>query len=151
MSDKTNIFANEHSESPAQVIRQTMSVSLNDDDEPVVSFATNRGKGSGAQTLPVDQYREYVETLEGYSDSGIPESEEETLSAAETVRRTIRLEDGTISFRVRSGKGAKPAKLGSGDFSEVVELLRSTVDAVEAAGQKLSPSAIDEDEESADE
>ena len=145
------MFANEHSVSPAQVIRQTMSVSLNDDDEPVVWFATNRGKGSGAQTLPVDQYREYVETLEGYSDSGIPESEEETLSAAETVRRTIRLEDGTISFRVRSGKGAKPAKLGSGDFSEVVELLRSTVDAVEAAGQKLSPSAIDEDEESADE
>jgi len=137
MSDKTNIFASDHSESPAQVIRQTMSVSIDDDGTPMVSFATNRGKGSGAQVLPVGQYRDYVMALEGYSQNGIPEAEDENLSAAETVRRTIRLEDGQISFRVRSGKGSKPAKLGSEDFTEVVELLRSTVDAVEAAGNKL--------------
>lgn len=143
MSDKTNIFANDHSESPAQVIRQTMSVSVDDNGSPQVSFATNRGKGSGAQVLPVEQYREYVTTLEGYAESGIPEAEDENLSAAETVRRTIRQDDGQISFRVRSGKGSKPAKLGTEDFSEVVELLRSTVDAVENAGLKLS-SPIDE-------
>jgi len=138
MSDKTNIFASDHNESPAQVIRQTMSVSVDEDGTPMVSFATNRGKGSGAQVLPVEQYRDYVMALEGYSENGIPESEDENLSAAETVRRTIRQDDGQISFRVRSGKGSKPAKLGSEDFSEVVELLRSTVDAVEAAGNKLS-------------
>ena len=45
-----------------------------------------------------------------------------------------------VSFRVRSGKGAKPAKLGAGDFQEVVELLRSTVEAVENAGAKLTSS-----------
>ena len=138
MSDKTNIFANDHSESPAQVIRQTMSVSVDDEGTPQVSFATNRGKGSGAQTLPVDQYRDYVMALEGYAENGIPEAEAENLSAAETVRRTIRQDDGQISFRVRSGKGSKPAKLGTEDFSEVVDLLRSTVDAVENAGEKLS-------------
>jgi len=138
MSDKTNIFANDHSESPAQVIRQTMSVSVDDEGTPQVSFATNRGKGSGAQTLPVDQYRDYVMALEGYAENGIPEAEAENLSAAETVRRTIRQDDGQISFRVRSGKGSKPAKLGAEDFSEVVDLLRSTVDAVENAGEKLS-------------
>jgi len=147
MSDKTNIFANEHNESPAQVIRQTMAVSLDDGGEPVITFATNRGKGSGAQTLPVGEFREYVETLEGYVKGGIPESEEELLSASETVRRTIKQEDGVISFRVRSGKGAKPAKLGSDDFSEVIELLRSTVDSVEAAGASLAPA----DEADADE
>ena len=76
--------------------------------------------------------------LEGYSENGIPEAEDENLSAAETVRRTIRQDDGQISFRVRSGKGSKPAKLGAEDFSEVVDLLRSTVDAVENAGLKLS-------------
>ena len=140
MSDKTNIFASEHNESPAQTIRQTMAVSLSDDGEPVVSFATNRGKGSGAQILPVEDYREYVETLEGYVDRGIPETaEQELLSAAETVRRTIKSEDGQISFRVRSGKGAKPAKMASGEFGEVVELLRSTVDAVEQAAGQLAP------------
>jgi len=142
MSDKTNIFASDHTESPAQVIRQTMSVSVNDEGTPQVSFATNRGKGSGAQVLPVDQYRDYVMALEGYSENGIPEAEDENLSAAETVRRTIRQDDGQISFRVRSGKGSKPAKLGTEDFSEVVDLLRSTVDAVENAGLKLSASDL---------
>ena len=145
MSDKTNIFANEHNESPAQTIRQTMAVSLSDSGEPVISFATNRGKGSGAQVLPVSEYREYVETLEGYSKDGIPETgEEELLSASETVRRTIKQDDGMISFRVRSGKGAKPAKLDAADFGEVVELLRGTVDAVERAGLSLAPAADDE-------
>lgn len=143
MSDKTNIFANEHNESPAQVIRQTMSVSVDDDGNPMISFATNRGKGSGAQVLPVSQYRDYVMALETFATKGIPEAEDENLTAAETVQRTIRQDDGQISFRVRSGKGAKPAKLATTDFEEVVELLRSTVDAVEAAGTKLSSSADD--------
>ena len=138
MSDKTNIFSSDHNESPAQVIRQTMSVSIDDDGTPMVSFATNRGKGSGAQVLPVEQYRDYVMALEGFAQNGIPEAQDENLSAAETVRRTIQLDDGQISFRVRSGKGAKPAKLGAGDFQEVVELLRSTVEAVENAGAKLA-------------
>jgi len=61
------------------------------------------------------------------------------LSAAETVRRTIKSEDGVISFRVRSGKGAKPAKMAAGEFGEVVDLLRSTVDAVEQAAGQLAP------------
>jgi len=147
MSDKTNIFASEHNESPAQVIRQTMAVSLNDDDEAVISFATNRGKGSGAQILPVEEYREYVETLENYVSDGIPETaEQELLSAAETVRRTIKQDDGVISFRVRSGKGAKPAKMAATEFAEVVDLLRSTLDAVEQAGQKLSTAGADDAE-----
>jgi hypothetical protein len=143
MSDnKTNIFASEHTESPVQTIRQTMSVSLNDDDQPVISFATNRGKGSGAQVLPVGEYREYIEVLEGYVKDGIPESgPEDNYSAAETVQRTIHSEDGVISFRVRSGKGAKPAKLPTDSFSEVVELLRGTVDAVEAAAVSLTTPA----------
>lgn len=144
MSDKTNIFASDHNESPAQVIRQTMSVSVDDEGTPMVSFATNRGKGSGAQVLPVDEYRDYVMALEVYAENGIPEAEDENLSAAETVRRTIRQDDGQISFRVRSGKGSKPAKLDASDFSEVVELLRSTVEAVENAGSKLTNAGIEE-------
>ena len=60
------------------------------------------------------------------------------------MRRTIRQDDGQISFRVRSGKGSKPAKLDASDFSEVVELLRSTVEAVENAGSKLTNAGIEE-------
>ena len=150
MSDKTAIFESDNSESPIQTIRQTMSVSLNDDGKPCVSFATNRGKGSGAQVLGVDDFAEVVETLQSYADAGIEEREEEQLSPAETIRRTIRVEDGTVSFRTRSGKGAKPAKIPLDQFSEVCELLSGTLSAVQGAGQSLSP-ADEVADEAADE
>ena len=134
-----NIFNTEHDESPLTVIRQTMSVSLDDAGTPVVSFATNRGKGSGAQTMPIDQFDAYVATLEGYVADGIPEgTPEENLTAAESVTRTIKVDDGVISFRVRSGKGAKPAKIPAADFGDTVALLRSTVSAVVKAGESLT-------------
>lgn len=140
-----NIFNTDTDESPLTVIRQTMSVSLDDTGTPVVSFATNRGKGSGAQTMPIEQFDAYVATLEGYVTDGIPDgTPDENLSAAESVQRTIKLDDGVISFRVRSGKGAKPAKIPSGDFAETVALLRSTVAPVKAAGEGLTPSADSE-------
>jgi len=132
-----NIFGNDN-ESPAAILRQTMSVSLTDDGIPVVSFATNRGKGSGSQVIPVAEFSEYVSTLEDILESGIPEDADEDLSAGEMVRRTIRQDDGVISFRVRGGKGAKPAKVSTDNFAEVVELLRSTVDAVEGACESLT-------------
>jgi hypothetical protein len=137
----SNIFENEHSESAIQTIRQTMSVSTNDDGVPVVSFATNRGKGSGAQTMPVSEFGDYVSALEEIASAGIPEASEQTLSAAESLRQTIKQEDGVISFRVRSGKGAKPAKVPASDLTEVAALLRSTVKAVRAAGKKLNQPA----------
>jgi len=151
MSDKTNIFANENNESPIQVIRQTMAVAVDEDGTPNVNFATNRGKGSGSQTIPVADYAEVVSTLQEYSDAGIEGREEETLSPAETIRRTIRVEDGLISFRTRSGKGSKPAKIPLAQFGEVCSLLMETVSSVEAAGCKLSGAGeTDESDDSED-
>ena len=137
MSDKANIFESEVNEDVITTIKQTMSVSLSEDGEAIVSFATNRGKGSGAQSMSATDFPEYVSTLEHYAQAGIEELHEEDLSPAETVRSTIRQSDGLVSFRVRSGKGAKPAKIPSGDFSEVVSLLRSTVEPVMAAANRL--------------
>lgn len=133
-----SIFSNEHNESPVAILRQTMSVSLNDDGIPVVSFAVNRGKGSGSQVVPVAEFAEYISVLESVVESGLPEDNDEHLTAAEMVRRTIRQDEGVISFRVRGGKGAKPAKVAASDFAEVIELLRSTVDAVEQASDALT-------------
>ena len=138
VSMSNNIFDSEHNDSAIQTIRQTMSVSTDDNGVPVVSFATNRGKGSGAQTLPVSEFGDYVTALEEIAASGIPEASERTLTAAESLRQTIRQEDGIISFRVRSGKGAKPAKVSRDDLGDVAALLRSTVKAVTAAAKKLS-------------
>tara|TARA_B100000131_G_scaffold176957_1_gene170789 strand:- start:5579 stop:6052 length:474 start_codon:yes stop_codon:yes gene_type:complete len=139
-----NIFQDETNEDVITTIKQTMSVGLNDEGEAIVSFATNRGKGSGAQSMRASDFPEYVDTLEGFVSDGIEELPEEDLSPAETVRSTIRQSDGMISFRVRSGKGAKPAKIPAGDFAEVVELLRSTVGPVTAAASNLQPSAEEE-------
>jgi hypothetical protein len=132
-----SIFSNEHNESPVATIRQTMQVFLADDGTPMVSFAMNRGKGSGAQAMPVAEFAEYVSTLESFVTDGLPEEEIIERSAAETVRHTIKCEDGVISFRVRDGKGAKPAKVNSGEFAEVTALLSDTVEAVEKAGESL--------------
>lgn len=147
MSDKANIFESEINEDVITTIKQTMSVSLSEDGDAVVSFATNRGKGSGAQSMNAVDFPEYVSTLEHYAQAGIEELPEEDLSPAETVRSTIRQCDGLVSFRVRSGKGAKPAKIPSGDFSEVVTLLRSTVSPVMAAASKLEGNAESPTEE----
>jgi len=136
-----NIFENEADESPTTVIRKTMKVSIDDSGIPVVSFATNRGKGSGAQTMPVTQFAEYVTAMEEIASSGIPEEAESNLSAAESLRQTVRCEDGIVSFRVRSGKGSKPAKVPTEALSGVAKLLRKTVAQVEAAGLSLAPAA----------
>lgn len=132
-----SIFTSEHSESPAAILRKTMSVSLSEDGTPMVSFALNRGKGSGKQSMPVSQFSDYVAALDEALSNGISEDSDENLSAADMVRKTIAQDDGIVSFRVRGGKGAKPAKLPVDNFSEVVTLLASTVDAVEAAGKNL--------------
>ena len=134
-----SIFATESSENPVTLIRQTLSVKPDDDGNVVASFTTNRGKGSGAQVLHFTEFREAVAVLVDAVANGIPEhKEDETLPASEVIKRTIAVEDGVVSFRVKNGKGAKPARIPLAQFAEVVALLSSTVDAVEAAGKKLS-------------
>lgn len=138
----TAIFGSENTESPIQVVRSTMSVSLDESGTPVVSFATNRGKGTGAQVIPVAQFREAVECLQGFVETGF-ESEASEPSVTDTIRSTISCEDGVVSFRVRSGKGSKPAKIPADVFAEVISLLSSTVTAVESAGASVAPASDD--------
>ena len=133
-----SIFSSEHTESPAAILRRTMSVSLSDEGIAMVSFSVNRGKGSGAQTMPVAQFADYVLALETALAKGINDESEQELTAADMVRKTIQQDEGIVSFRAVGGKGAKPAKVPFESFAEVVELLGTTVDAVEAAGDKLS-------------
>jgi hypothetical protein len=135
-----SIFSNETDENPTRVIKSTMSVHRDDETGlPMVGFATNRGKGSGAQIIPTQQFAEVVGLLQSYVSDGLPEEfqGEDNLPCAEVIRRTITVEDGIISFRVRNGKGAKPARIPVDAFAEVVDLLASTLDSVERASKKL--------------
>ena len=135
----SSIFANESSENPVTLIRQTLKVAPNDDGNVMASFVTNKGKGSGTQVLPFAEFRSAVGVLVAAAKDGVPELEEdENIPADEMVRRTLRIEDGVVSFRVKSGKGSKPARIPLADFADVVALLASTVDAVESAGKKLT-------------
>ena len=130
-----SIFQNESEESAVQTIKQTMQV-FAEDGVAYVSFATNKGKGSGAQVIPVSEFAECVEALSEIVENGISE-EEEHISTLESSRRTASLSDGTISFRVRSGKGAKPAKVSAGELADVVDLLKGTMKAVASAAKNL--------------
>jgi hypothetical protein len=135
----SSIFATESTENPCTLIKQTLKVKPDDDGAIMATFTTNKGKGSGAQILPFTEFRSAVAVLVDAAKNGIPEIEEaENVPADEMVRRTLRIEDGIVSFRVKSGKGAKPARIPLADFEAVVSLLSSTVDAVEAAGKKLT-------------
>ena len=133
-----NIFIDETTEDVVDTIKQTMSVKISEQGAAAVSFATNRGKGSGAQQIEVDDFDEYVAALEEVVHNGLPEEVSYNLSPAEMVRETIRNVDGMITFRVRNGKGSKPAKIPADRFSEVVGLLRSTVSLVEKAADSLA-------------
>lgn len=134
-----NIFDNEIEQSAVQIVKETMKVFLSDDGIPMVSFATNKGKGTGAQVMAVSDFADYVSAVSHYAENGVNEiPSDENLSPSEMVHQTISLDDGVISFRIKSGKGSKPAKLNADEFSEVSNLLSATVDAVEAAGEKLS-------------
>ena len=130
-----SIFQNESEESAVQTIKQTMQV-FAEDGVAYVSFATNKGKGSGAQVIPVSEFADCVEALSEIVENGISE-EEEHISTPESIRRTASLSDGTISFRVRSGKGAKPAKVDAGELADVVKLLKGTLKAVTSAAKNL--------------
>lgn len=130
-----NIFADETTESAVQTIKQTMRV-FAEDGVAYVSFATNKGKGSGAQVIPVSDFADSVAALAEIAETGIPENEE-VLSAAESIRRTASLSDGMVAFRTRSGKGAKPAKVPHEELTEVVTLLQGTVAAVSKAAKNL--------------
>jgi len=133
----SNIFETSSSENAVDIIRQTMSVALDDNSIPTVTFSMNRGKGSGAQTMPVTEFRDYVGALQGIADDGISADEDTSYTAAEMVKRTAKAKDGVISFRVRDGKGSKPAKVAADQIGDVAELLAGTISAVETAGQTL--------------
>ena len=135
----SSIFVNDSAENPVTLVRQTLKVLPSDSGEVVATFTVNKGKGSGSQVLPFAQYRDAVAVLVDAATNGIPEvTEEENLPAAEVIRRTLSVEDGVVSFRVKSGKGAKPARLSLADFKAVAELLSTTVEAVESAGKALT-------------
>ena len=104
-------------------------------------YSPNSGKGTGAQSIPVQQMNDLLAFLESVVDGGIPANG--MLSAADVARATIAEEDGVYTFRTSSGKGSKPVHVKKADLAEFIDLTRDAFtgslrawEAAKAGGKK---------------
>jgi hypothetical protein len=131
------LFVSTSVSSALATARESIEVGLNDDGVAVVRFALARGKGTGAQEIPVSDLPAFIEAFSVYAKDGIHKSAK-SLSPVDMLHATIsNTEDDRITFRIGTGKGAKPTNLAPGEMSEVVAFLRDTLPTVQAAAGKV--------------
>jgi hypothetical protein len=131
------LFAQTVVASALATARDTIEVGLNDDGVTVVRFALARGKGTGAQEVPVTDFPAVIDALAGYADNGINKSAK-IFSPVDMLHATITMnEEDRVTFRVGSGKGAKPTNLAPTELAGVVAFLRETLPAIQKAAKGL--------------
>jgi hypothetical protein len=131
------LFATTVNASALSIARESIEVGLNDDGIAIVKVAFARGKGTGAQEIPVADFPSVIEALNGYAVNGIQKSAK-VFSPVDMLHATIGMnEDDRVSFRVGSGKGAKPTHLAPTELAEVVSFLRETLPQIEKAAKTL--------------
>lgn len=131
------LFVNTATASALQNARDSIEVGVNDDGTTVVRFALARGKGTGAQEIPVSDFPAVIEALSGYAQNGINKSAK-VFSPVDMLHATIGMnEDDRVTFRVGSGKGAKPTHLAPTELGEVVNFLREVLPQVQKAAKGL--------------
>lgn len=114
-------------------------------NECVVEFSVNEGKGTGRQTIPVSEFKDYVSVLQGIIDSGYHEPEGADRSsyiptnvvAAQSFKMVTPRDDkngerSVVSVRCTGGKGAKPMLIPRDQFANVVQALREISNNLEA-------------------
>jgi hypothetical protein len=153
----SKLFDNEVSENPVTILKDSIEIKIDEVErdgevslEPIVSYAVNRGKGTGAQKVPLSEFPEYLESLQDFRDNGFDEAQIEGYRpAGEVVRETMSLQKPTeayettddngntvtkrrpikdaepniVSFRAKTGKGSKPARIQLDQFGDVVGIL----------------------------
>jgi len=131
------LFVNTAAASALVTARESIEVGVNDDGVTVVKVAFVRGKGTGAQEIPVADLPAFIEALSGYAENGINKSAK-ALSTVDMLHATITMnEDDRIAFRIGTGKGAKPTHLAPEELAGVVSFLRDSLPAVQAAAKKV--------------
>lgn len=131
------LFAATVNQSAVAIARETIEVGLNDDGVTVVKVAFARGKGTGSQEIPVADLPAIIEALNGYATNGINKSAK-VFSPVDMLHATIGLnEEDRVSFRVGSGKGAKPTHLSPDEMPGVVAFLTEVLPAVQKAAKSL--------------
>jgi hypothetical protein len=118
--------------------------------ECVVEFTVNEGKGTGKQTIPANEFRDYVKALQNIIESDFrePEGADRTtyvptdVVAAQSFKMVYPRSVGSdgkvyenkngernvVSIRCTGGKGAKPMMIPQDQFAGVVGMLRRIAD-----------------------
>lgn len=131
------LFAATVNQSAVAIARESIEVGVNDDGVTVVKVAFARGKGTGSQEIPVADLPAIIEALNGYATNGINKSAK-VFSPVDMLHATIGLnEEDRVSFRVGSGKGAKPTHLSPDEMPGVVAFLTEVLPAVQKAAKSL--------------
>ena len=131
------LFAATVNQSAVAIARESIEVGVNDDGVTVVKVAFARGKGTGSQEIPVSDLPAVIDALHGYAENGIQKSAK-VFSPVDMLHATIGMnEDDRVSFRVGSGKGAKPTHLSPDEMGAVVGFLREVLPAVQKAAKSL--------------
>lgn len=131
------LFAATVNQSAVAIARESIEVGMNDDGVTVVKVAFARGKGTGSQEIPVADLPAIIEALNGYATNGINKSAK-VFSPVDMLHATIGLnEEDRVSFRVGSGKGAKPTHLSPDEMPGVVAFLTEVLPAVQKAAKSL--------------
>lgn len=131
------LFATTTNQSALSIARESIEVGLNDDGVSVVKVAFARGKGTGAQEIPVSDLPAVIEALNGYATNGINKSAK-IFSPVDMLHATISMNDeDRVTFRVGSGKGAKPTHLAPTELGDVVSFLRDVLPQVQKAAKTL--------------
>jgi hypothetical protein len=161
MADSLNINLSDAEvvESCLQVVRSTVRVVRKEvptadgkAEKLCVAFSTNRGKGSGAQVMPVEEFPAFIAALREANDSGFATAETPAVyrPASEVAQETLSLigdtdEDGapvgepdTVTFRTRTGKGSKPARIPLSEADEVITYLESRLPKLQAVIDSLT-------------
>lgn len=156
--------------STLQIVRKTVKLLEKEVEGPngkekslCVSFATNTGKGSGAQVIRVEEFPDFVASLrqahtEEFKTADVPQAYRPAnevalstlaLSGPENDKGEAIGAPDTVSFRVREGKGSKPARIPLADANEVIEYLEgrvpkmnSLVKKIQAAEKKAAKEAV---------
>lgn len=131
------LFATTTNQSALSIARESIEVGLNDDGVTVVKVAFARGKGTGSQEIPVSDLPAVIEALNGYATNGINKSAK-IFSPVDMLHATISMNDeDRVTFRVGSGKGAKPTHLAPTELGDVVSFLRDVLPQVQKAAKTL--------------
>ena len=107
--------------STAVILSESIAPGMDGGGNLWIVFRGSEGKGTGQQEVPVEQLSDLLTVVGNMVENGAPE--EDDLTAAEMFTRTFALREAPegktgqyCTFRLNSGKGAKPVTIPLADL-----------------------------------